>query len=190
MSTSHPVATRSRTLAILTALVTAVGALVLAMSWQASASANPAYPPSNSCSFSSADGSGFTPGEQVQLLGSGFGPNEQVQLSIHSQSAVLGTVTTDADGGFRATVTIPADLGPGSHILTANSPSTSCSFDPTIATSGQGGHQVGVVSANNPTSGSGLASTGFQTATAITLGVVILGGGVLLLMLGRRRRKA
>lgn len=190
MSLSSPaVSTRPRVLVVLAALAAMVGALLLAMSWQSSASADPAYPPTNSCSFSSADGSSFTPGEQVTLLGSGYGSNEQVQLSIHSQNESLGTVTTDANGGFQTTVTIPADLGSGSHVLTASSPSASCSFDPTVGTSSHNTKHLGVagVSTSKPNS-SGLASTGFQTATAVTLGVVILGGGVLLMVVGRRRK--
>jgi hypothetical protein len=173
---------------MLAALIIAVGALVLAMSWQLHASADPAYPPTDSCSLSSAEGSSFTPGENVTLIGSGFGANSQVQLTIRSRAENLGTITADSTGAFRTTVTIPTDLGTGSHVLTASSPSTSCSFDPTITTSSLSGHQVAAAAAAKPTSGSGLASTGFQTATAITVGIVVIGGGITLLLIGRRRK--
>jgi hypothetical protein len=195
MSAFNPAAVaRSRVPLVLSALIAVVAALALAMSWQSTASADPAYPPSNSCSLSSADGSSFTPGEHVTLIGSGFGAHAQVRLSISTHHTSLGTVTTDATGAFRTTVTIPANLGDGSHVLTASSPTTSCSFDPTVTTPSKQGYQVvGVASTakptgTKPTGEAGLASTGFQTATAIGVGVVVIGGGVMLLLIGRRRK--
>ncbi|WP_371174213.1 hypothetical protein [Buchananella felis] len=61
-------------------------------------------------------------GGQITLTGSGFGPNETVVLKLLEPERPLGQATTNADGDFRATFTMPADAV-GFVFISATSPS-------------------------------------------------------------------
>lgn len=57
------------------------------------------------------------PGGTVTVAASGFAPGEWVQAWLFSTPASLGWARADASGAVRATVTIPADVRPGTHRL-------------------------------------------------------------------------
>ena len=52
--------------------------------------------------------------------GTGFQPNSLVYLYLFSEPRFLGTVQTDANGGFKGSVPLPADIADGRHTLQSN----------------------------------------------------------------------
>jgi hypothetical protein len=59
-------------------------------------------------------------GGTVEVAGTGARPGERVDVELHSEPVLLATVTADATGAFRATVTIPAATpAPARHHLVA-----------------------------------------------------------------------
>jgi 5'-nucleotidase len=161
----------------------AAAAFVVFGLWQSSASADP-YPPSQSCSLSSSDVD-VHGGETLTVTGSGFPASTSVHLTIHSSPLVdLGSVTSDGNGSFVDSVTIPASINGSGHRIVADAANTSCSFDP-FGSAGV----AGVSTHRTVRNGSGaLASTGFATLSASVIAVALLGGGLTLVLLGRRRR--
>ncbi|GAA3259661.1 hypothetical protein GCM10010532_111120 [Dactylosporangium siamense] len=59
------------------------------------------------------------PGEDVVVIGTGFAPFSTAVITLYSTPTVLGTVTTDASGGFTKSVRVPAGLEPGEHAFVA-----------------------------------------------------------------------
>jgi ABC-type transport system substrate-binding protein len=171
---------RVRRTALLLAALLAALALVTVSSWHNRAAAAP-YPPSSACTISSSDVA-VTGGDSLTVLGSGFPANATVHLSVHSDAISLGSVKTDASGGFTDRVTIPTSITGTDHLIVADAGSTTCQFDPF------GG--AGVAGVATHRSSGGLASTGFHTLTASLIAGVLLVGGGMLLLLGRRRRQS
>jgi outer membrane protein OmpA-like peptidoglycan-associated protein len=56
----------------------------------------------------------------ASVEGTGFKPLSEVQLYAFSEPRFLGSITTDANGGFNGKVQIPLDLPAGQHTLQAN----------------------------------------------------------------------
>ncbi len=54
-------------------------------------------------------------GGTVTVHGSGFKPNSTVTVTLHSIPTILGTVTTDSNGNFVHTFTLPVTAATGSH---------------------------------------------------------------------------
>ena len=54
------------------------------------------------------------------VAGTGFQPNSLVYLYLFSEPRFLGTVQTDAIGGFKGSVPLPADIADGRHTLQSN----------------------------------------------------------------------
>jgi len=54
------------------------------------------------------------------VAGTGFQPNSLVYLYLFSEPRFLGTVQTDANGGFKGSVPLPADIADGRHTLQSN----------------------------------------------------------------------
>ena len=152
------------------------GLAVLGMSFGAGASANPAYPPSTSCTVSTSDHS-VSPGDSLTVTGSGFPANTSVALTMQSGQA-LDTVRTDGQGSFTTHVTIPAGAPEHDRIVAASS-STTCSFNPNATTP---------ITPPQQQSSSPTAITGFAAITASAVALALLAGGVLFVVLGRRRR--
>ena len=59
-------------------------------------------------------------GSQVTVSGSGFAPGSSVTVQAHSTPETIGTPTVGSDGSFSGSVTIPTDLAPGTHTVTAS----------------------------------------------------------------------
>jgi hypothetical protein len=141
----------------------------------------PATVPTGSGPLSSGTGAApttLTAGQKVPLSGSGYAPNSAVSLYIYSTPTLLGTVTTDAQGSFATTVTIPATLAPGTHHL------VSAGVDP----SGNVRYLRSDVTVTTP-SGQ-LAWTGFETTPVVLAGGLAVLLGIVLVVVTRRRRTA
>jgi outer membrane protein OmpA-like peptidoglycan-associated protein len=54
------------------------------------------------------------------VAGTGFQPNSLVYLYLFSEPRFLGTVQTEANGGFKGSVPLPADIADGRHTLQSN----------------------------------------------------------------------
>ncbi|BAL88562.1 hypothetical protein AMIS_33420 [Actinoplanes missouriensis 431] len=63
--------------------------------------------------------SAASPGESLTLVGTGYAAFSTVTLTLYSDPIVLAKTTTDPQGTFRQTVTVPDDLAHGSHAFTA-----------------------------------------------------------------------
>lgn len=57
------------------------------------------------------------PGDSLTLTGTGFPAGSAVVAELFSDPVHLGTTVTDASGGFRMTVTVPAGTAPGPHTI-------------------------------------------------------------------------
>ncbi|HEU5007519.1 MAG TPA: hypothetical protein VFT67_11120 [Jatrophihabitantaceae bacterium] len=149
------------------------------------------------------------PGQTFTATGTGFAPFATVNFGIYSSPLLLATVSADASGVVKATITIPADFtgdhtvvaagtGPsGSPLYLAAGTTVVAKSTPTPA--GSGSHGVGGVSASrgpgvgpNAGSSSGLANTGARVnpvaLTQIGLLALLVGGGLLLATRRRARR--
>jgi titin len=124
---------------------------------------------------------GVEAGEQVTFSGSGYAPDSPVTLLVYSEPQVLGTVMTDADGAFTATVTLPEGLAAGRHTLVA------AGLDP----SGEMRYLTLPITVTAEAGAVGeLAATGAEVAGPAIggLAAVVLGSG--LLVASRRRAAA
>jgi hypothetical protein len=54
----------------------------------------------------------------VQIQGSGYAPGAQLEAVLHSTPYELGSVTANDEGEVEATVSIPAGVAPGEHVIT------------------------------------------------------------------------
>jgi len=66
-------------------------------------------------------------GMSLTITGTGFMPNATVTVSYASDSVALATVTTDGNGAFSVTVTIPSSTG-GNHTITVTDGHTTKQF--------------------------------------------------------------
>lgn len=70
-------------------------------------------------------------GQPVTVSGDGFCPNTGVSITLTRSPSgtplVIGNFTTDAQGKFSGSVTIPSTTSPGSYTLKATGTSTGCS---------------------------------------------------------------
>jgi len=57
------------------------------------------------------------PGGQVTIRAAGFKAHERVAITLHSQSIAVGTATADGSGAVTATITVPAGIDPGNHVI-------------------------------------------------------------------------
>ncbi|GAA2243545.1 CocE/NonD family hydrolase [Herbiconiux moechotypicola] len=132
---------------------------------------------------SASDASSVTAGTAVEVTGAGYDPGAPVALSASFAGGAPETVTTDADGTFRASVTVPSETAPGAATLTA-----------TAEDGGTSSVQVIVVAAEVPTpsptptpSTSPASDAGTQpaalAATGAAAGPLALGAGAAALAL-------
>jgi hypothetical protein len=57
------------------------------------------------------------PGEVVVATATGLAAGEMAQMVLFSDPVLIGNVPADADGAYRAEITIPEDTEPGRHTL-------------------------------------------------------------------------
>jgi hypothetical protein len=120
-------------------------------------------------------------GATVVLTGAGYLPGVQVTVTLHTAVTTLGSVTSDASGGFTKSVTLPAGVS-GTHTIVGAGTGSNDSASVTITIGGSSGGGTG--------GGGGLSSTGVAVVSIGTVGIALLIGGGLMLLAGRRRRVA
>jgi len=148
----------------------------------------------------------FVAGGTVVVRGSGLAPHTEHEVWLLSEPVLLATVTTDADGAFEVTVTLPATTPPGEHTIRVVAPSSGAAVvsepfevvaptepteptEPTGPTApGDGGPGTvdpgtGPGTSASPPPG-GLATTGAGLAAVAVLAALAVAAGVVL----RRRR--
>lgn len=108
-------------------------------------------------------------GGEVVFAASGCQPNGTLQVSFDGQPT--GVVTSDAQGRFTGSISVPQGAGPGTHRLTARG--AGCVFDSTIDVAGK------------------LAFTGSSsnTGTYVLVGIAAVMVGSVLVIGSRRRRR-
>ncbi|PQZ84762.1 MULTISPECIES: YncE family protein [unclassified Brevundimonas] len=75
-------------------------------------------------SFSSGDrGKPVLPGGSIVAAGRGFHPGQSIVLMYGQTPLSTGAITANAEGGFEARLTLPADAQPGNHPIVAVSQS-------------------------------------------------------------------
>ena len=116
-------------------------------------------------------------GAPFDLVGRGFDPGEKVSIVLHSDPVHLADAVADENGGFRITVTIPANAPAGAHTLIATGADSGLTAESAL--------QVTAAAAT----GSGLAVTGGAVPYVLigVMMVLLAAGGVLVM---RRRRQS
>ncbi|MGO2519093.1 MAG: fibronectin type III domain-containing protein [Microbacterium sp.] len=146
-------------------------------------------------------------GGEVTVSGSGFAADASLALELRSTPVQLGTATTDAEGAFAATVTVPADTAAGAHtlaVILADGSEVTAELTVTAAAGGgtdpapgedggEGGAGDGDAGAGDGTGsgsadGGDLATTGADSTTLIVSAVLLLALGLGLFAVRRRLR--
>jgi LPXTG-motif cell wall-anchored protein len=131
-------------------------------------------------------------GGTVTVEGSGFAAGAELRFELRSDPVTLGTVTTDADGAFRRTLTIPASTPAGAHtlaVIRADGTEVTTSLTITAAQGGAGA-PVGSAGSSSGSAADALATTGADSTPFIVGAVVLLALGLVLFAMRRRRRSA
>ncbi|MGE3619122.1 MAG: LPXTG cell wall anchor domain-containing protein [Acidimicrobiia bacterium] len=129
-------------------------------------------------------------GGQITVSGSGFIPGEQVQVILHSDPIVLGVVVADDQGAVSTTQLIPSNAPVGSHQIelrgvTSGVSVLSADFQVTAAAAGPSTR----TSATGTTASGALPRTGSSTGAQVALGLALLGGGFVLVTTSERTRR-
>jgi hypothetical protein len=132
----------------------------------------PTSTPVAQAKLSSSGGSTVTPGEKTVLTGAGYAPRTRITIGIYSAPRVLVTTTTNAQGRFRVTVTLPTNRS-GRHTLVA-------------AGLGQDGTMRYL--AKPVTLTAGLAVTGSSVGPVVKSGLLFVLAGAVMALATRRRR--
>ncbi len=143
--------------------------------------------------ISRADGSPLSavvPGQKVTLRGTGFLPGATIELLVYSTPISVGTAVAGPDGTFLVEVTLPADLGVGTHHLVAtgvdaNGNVRNLVIEVQVTASG-----ATTVTQAQVADEEGLAYTGADVAVPAIGGLAALAIGGGLVVVGRRRRTA
>ncbi len=120
-------------------------------------------------------------GHSVTFHGSGFTPGESVQVWVNG--VLVGTYTADANGAISGTYTVPAGMKAGRYTLTLKG-LTSGRVEKVSFTAVPAQANAGVVG-NGPSS---LAFTGAEVGGLATGGAVLIVGGAAVVVATRRRR--
>jgi LPXTG-motif cell wall-anchored protein len=109
-------------------------------------------------------------GGEATFRGAGCVPNEVLQVLFDNRP--IGTITSDSQGSFAGTITIPRGTAPGVHLLTVRG-------------------SVCVLNANITVLGGRLAFTGSSshTTTYVLAGIAAVVVGFVLVIGTRRRRR-
>lgn len=134
----------------------------------------------------------------MSLTGSGFGPSETVDLTLHSTPSSLGTVSTDHNGDFATTVTIPAGVPPGAHTIvaigetsgeTASFPFTiTAETVATVPTTTPPSPPATTAVPSSPSQSASLPFTGLDVSAVVAIAVIAAGAGAVGLLTSRLRR--
>jgi hypothetical protein len=169
-----------RTVRIICVMALSAAFALLGVTTGGSAGAVP-YPPIT-CAHIAVSTTTPHPGQQITVTGSGYQADESITLELHSATVVLAQVSTDANGSFSTSVTIPADTSAGSHLLVAVGGTSSCPVDPiTLTIQGGAGVEPG-------STGRLPAFTGVAIASALLIAAGLLAVGLVAARAGRRRR--
>jgi LPXTG-motif cell wall-anchored protein len=125
-------------------------------------------------------------GGSVTVGGFNFDAGETITITIHSAAPqTLGSTVANSSGAFSDTVTIPTDLVPGQHTITATGLTSGLSASATITLVSA----TTAVSSSAPTSSSTLPYTGADVAAAsgVAGAAIAIGGGLVLASRKRRR---
>jgi len=164
-------ASRTSRRVLLVGLVAAVLALLFGSAGSAGAGVAP-YPPSPA---SYNPGSIVVDGDTVTACGPAGATDPGAAYSIEVDGVVIATGTTDADGSYCRSATVPAGLAPGSHTATFTSQKNAVSF--TLSASFDRAAKTA------------LPRTGTDSMATVQLAVVLLAAGAgLLTVVGVRRR--
>ncbi|QDZ15648.1 alpha-1,2-mannosidase [Humibacter ginsenosidimutans] len=127
-------------------------------------------------------------GGSLSVSGTGFAADSEVAMTLHSQPLGLGTATTNGDGSFVTTVTIPSQTAPGKHTLeAATSDGVAVSVEVTVTAKGTAatGGPSSATSNLAETGSSGIVELAFAALLTIALGSVAL---IVTSRVRRRRR--
>jgi hypothetical protein len=119
-------------------------------------------------------------GRAVQVSGAGYLPGSNVTIALYSSPTTLGGATTDAQGAFTVSVTIPASGARGQHTLTA----IGLAPDQTARVLDAGVEVIAV-----PTTPMELARTGVNVALWVGGGLASLVSGLVLVRTAAMRRR-
>jgi hypothetical protein len=166
-------------------------ALLLLGAPMAGAFATPApYPPS-ACPTLSVSTTNPLPGESITVSGRNFDANARIEIVLDKPGRVMRTVTSDSNGQFTTSITLPAGLT-GRHLFKAigggSDATRGCPADPGQAFDVQGGSaaslEPGSSGANGPgapgSNGGGTAFTGLDVAGLLAIAAALIGAGALL----------
>lgn len=160
--------------AILALVFASVGLMVAVA--PAATAAGP-YPPST-CRTLSVSTTTPLEGGSLTVTGENFAPNAQVRIELHTTVSVLATVTSDGNGSFSTSVTLPAGVTGTHRIVAVGGNVAGCpdkSVEITIqANGGTNGNGTG------GGSNGGTAFTGVDIALLLAIAAGLLGIGVLL----------
>lgn len=130
----------------------------------------------------------LAPGASVTITGTGYAPNvPELALELHSDPVALGTVATDAQGGFTTTVTIPETVPVGAHQVVVLHDGQQVTASPVEVVAA-----AAADAASEQTAAPAAERVPPHTGLAILAVLAIAGAGSLVwhLATGRRRRRA
>lgn len=143
------------------------------------------------------DADSVVAGGSVSVAGSGFAANAALRIELRSTPVAMGSITADADGAFRTSVTVPVETPAGAHrivVIDAAGVETAIALAVTAApvvtqpgTDDPGDTSGGGVTAPGSGDDGSLATTGADSTPFVLAGALLLAAGAVLLVVRRRR---
>ncbi|WP_147543750.1 fibronectin type III domain-containing protein [Aeromicrobium massiliense] len=131
----------------------------------------------------------LAPGASVTITGTGYAPNvPELALELHSDPVALGTVATDAQGGFTTTVTIPETVPVGAHQVVVLHEGQQVTASPVEVVAAAGATDAATEETAAPVAERVPPHTGLAILAVLALAGI--GSLVWHLATGRRRRRA
>lgn len=146
------------------------------------ASAAPAYGPGATATLT-CSATTVALGGTITCTFSGFDAFETVVVTIHSATETLGSFQTDDEGQFTANLTIPTNIGAGTHTLTGTGQTSGHTVSLTLNV------VAPTTAAVPPAAPSSLAFTGVDVAEVAGVGAAAIAAGGGLVLVARRRRR-
>lgn len=113
------------------------------------------------------------PGQSTTASGSGCAPSTPVLLTLDTPSVGIGSTTSDTQGNFSGTITLPGSVTPGAHTVFASCSSTKVISAP-----------ITVVGASEIS----LPFTGANVVPWVLAAIALIAAGTVLLLVRRRPR--